>query len=58
HRIALEALSLALPAYPRAEGAELGETVFSEPGTDPMSDEDAKPFAALAALKNKMNEPE
>lgn len=57
-RIALEALSLALPAYPRAEGAELGETVFSEPGTDPMSDEDAKPFAALAALKNKMNEPE
>ncbi|MFY0690922.1 MAG: DUF177 domain-containing protein [Paracoccaceae bacterium] len=57
-KIALEALALALPAYPRAEGAALGEAIFSEPGTDPMSDEDAKPFAALAALKNKLDTPE
>ena len=49
-----ETLLLALPNYPRAEGVELGERVFSEDGVKPMRDEDAKPFASLAALKEKM----
>ena len=50
----LETLVLALPNYPRAEGVELGERVFSEDGIKPMRDADAKPFAGLAALKEKM----
>ena len=31
-------LVLALPDYPRAEGVELGERVFSEEGVKPMRD--------------------
>jgi len=50
----VEALALALPDFPRAEGVELDEAVFAEPGTQAMTDEDAKPFAGLAALRNKL----
>lgn len=46
-----EALSLALPQFPRADGAELGSAVYAAEGTKPMTDEDAKPFAGLGALK-------
>lgn len=53
--IMVEALVLALPLYPRAEGAELGEKFFAEPGVKPMSDEDARPFAGLAALKDQLS---
>jgi len=49
-----ETLVLSLPDYPRADGVELGERVFSEDGVKPMRDADAKPFAGLAALKEKM----
>jgi len=49
-----EAMALALPPYPRAPGAELGEAVFAAPGTAPIRDEDLKPFAGLAALKAKL----
>ena len=52
--VAAEALELALPLYPRAEGAELGEAVFSDPGTTPLRDSDLKPFASLAALRDKL----
>lgn len=52
--IAAEALALALPDYPRKEDAVLEEAVFSEPGVKPMTDDDAKPFAGLAALKEKL----
>ncbi len=48
--IATEALSLAAPAYPRVQGAELDVTQFSEPGKKAMSDEDAKPFAVLKSM--------
>lgn len=42
--VMVEALSLALPLYPRAEGAEL-------PSDEPDEDEDTqRPFAGLAAL--------
>lgn len=57
-QIMLEALVLALPLYPRSEGAALGESVFAEPGVSPMRDEDARPFAGLAALKNQLSDPE
>lgn len=52
--IALEALELALPLYPRAPGAELGEAVYAEPGTAPLKDVDLRPFAGLAALKARL----
>ena len=51
-----EALALALPAFPRAEGVELGEAVYTEPGAEPMTEEKVKPFAGLAALKKRMEE--
>lgn len=54
--IAIETIALALPPYPKAEGAELEKTVFAGDGVAPMTDEDAKPFASLAALKDKLQE--
>jgi uncharacterized metal-binding protein YceD (DUF177 family) len=48
--VALEALALALPLYPRAAGAELGEAVFAAPGVSALRDEDLRPFAGLAGL--------
>lgn len=52
--IALEALELALPLYPRAPDAALGEAVFAPPGAAPLRDEDIKPFASLAALRDRL----
>ncbi len=52
--IVTEALSLAIPAYPRAEDAELGAMVHAEPGIEPLNEETVKPFASLASLKKKM----
>lgn len=49
-----EALALALPQYPKVEGAEVESTTFTEPGATAMSDDDAKPFAGLAGLKAKL----
>ncbi|SIN92334.1 YceD family protein [Vannielia litorea] len=51
-----EALALALPAFPRAEGVELGEAVFTEPGAEPLTEESVKPFAGLADLKKRMED--
>lgn len=48
--VAIEALALALPLYPRAPGVELGEAVFAEPGLTPLREGDLKPFAGLAGL--------
>lgn len=53
HEILREALALALPLYPRAPGADLGEAVFAEDGTQPLRDQDLRPFAGLAALVRK-----
>lgn len=52
-----EALALALPPYPRAEGAALGSAQFAGPGVTPMTDEDAKPLAGLAALRDRLAGP-
>ena len=54
--IMAESLALNLPLYPRAEGAALDETVFTEPGKHAMTDEDARPFAGLAALRDKLSD--
>lgn len=58
YAIALEVIALALPPYPRAEGAALEKATFAGEGITPMSDEDAKPFASLAALKDKLQKEE
>ena len=49
--VAIEALALALPAYPRKEGAVLGSAAAGAAG-----EEEPKPFAALAALRGKMGD--
>ncbi len=49
-----EALALALPLYPRADGAHLEQDVFAAPGVTPMRDEEARPFAGLAGLRDKL----
>ncbi|MFK7868017.1 MAG: DUF177 domain-containing protein [Roseobacter sp.] len=52
--IMIEALTLALPLYPRKDDAALGEQVYAGKGVTPMRDEDARPFAGLASLKEAM----
>lgn len=52
--VMIEALTLALPLYPRTADAALGEAVFTEPGVKPMSDDEAKPFAGLGALREQL----
>lgn len=56
--LACEALAMALPDYPRAADAELSVTQFSEPGKDAMTDDDAKPFASLKALRDNLQKDE
>ncbi len=51
-----EALALALPAWPRAEGVDPVELRVAAPGTEPMSNEDAKPFSSLKSLKDRLSD--
>jgi uncharacterized metal-binding protein YceD (DUF177 family) len=53
--VMFEALALALPDYPRVEGASLPETVHAAPGVVPIRDEDLRPFAGLASLARKLS---
>lgn len=53
--VAIEAMALALPPYPRREGAELGQSTFTAPGRKPLEDGDVRPFATLATLRDKLN---
>jgi uncharacterized metal-binding protein YceD (DUF177 family) len=56
--IAIEALSLALPLYPRAPGVELGAVVVAPPGAAPLNEADLKPFAGLAKLMEQAPKPD
>jgi len=49
-----EELVLALPAYPRSEGVEAKTVRVTEPGKQAMTDEQARPFAGLAAFKDQL----
>lgn len=49
-----EALALALPEYPRKDEAQTETVRVTEPGKKPMTDEEARPFAGLAALKDQL----
>jgi uncharacterized metal-binding protein YceD (DUF177 family) len=52
--VATEALSLALPLYPRAKGAAWQPVAAAPQGVAPLRDDDLKPFAGLAALRNRL----
>jgi uncharacterized metal-binding protein YceD (DUF177 family) len=52
--IAAEALMLALPLYPRAPGAALGQAVHAGDGVAPLTDADLKPFAGLQGLATQL----
>ncbi len=52
--VMIEALTLALPLYPRSPDADPADVVFAGPGVTPMTDEDAKPFAGLGALREQL----
>ena len=52
--VMIEALSLALPPFPRADGAEVGQVLAAEEGIAPMTDDEAKPFAGLGALRDRL----
>ncbi len=54
YTVMLEALALHLPQYPRKNGVELGESVHTAPGIAPMRDEDTRPFAGLASLRDQL----
>ena len=49
-----EALALALPPFPRAEGVAFEDAAFSGPGNTPLTNEDVKPFAGLKALRDHL----
>lgn len=53
-----EALALALPAYPRAPGAELGDARFAAPGATPLTDAEEKPFSGLRTLRDALGDSE
>jgi len=52
--VLIEVLSLELPDFPTADGAAFESKVFADRGIRPMTDDDAKPFAGLAGLKDKL----
>ena len=55
-RVLLEALTLALPDYPRADDAAFVDEIAAPPGVAPLTDAEVKPFAGLAELKRRMEE--
>lgn len=55
-QVMIEALALALPLYPRAEGVAPVAISVTEPGKAPLTDAAARPFSALAALRDKLAE--
>ncbi|MEM7422534.1 MAG: YceD family protein [Pseudomonadota bacterium] len=56
--LAIEILALSLVPYPRRQGTAPVEMQVTEPGTQPLTDADVRPFAALAALRTKMEDDE
>ncbi len=53
--IMLESLALSLPLYPKAEDAVLEKSRFAPPDARIMTDEETRPFAGLAALRDKLS---
>jgi uncharacterized metal-binding protein YceD (DUF177 family) len=56
--VAIEAIAIALPTYPKSPGAHMETSVFAAKDVTPMTDADTKPFASLASLKDKLSKEE
>lgn len=52
--LALESLALTLDPYPRAPGVPPAEFRAAPPGAEPLAEDELKPFARLAVLKEKL----
>lgn len=53
--VAVEALALAMPDYPRHDdSAALGRVTAEPEGAEPIKDEETKAFAGLSALKDNL----
>lgn len=52
--VMVEALTLGVPLYPRAPQGEAVSHQVAPPGVTPLRDEDTKPFAGLASLRDKL----
>lgn len=55
--VAIEILALALEPYPRADGTAPVELRATPPGAVELDEQALKPFAGLAALRDKLKEP-
>ena len=53
-RVMLEAISLAMPDYPRKGDVAFEDAQFAAPGVLPLTDEAKKPFAGLADLRDQL----
>ena len=51
--VLIEALMIELPTYPKKSGVSFKKKIAA-PGISPLSDEEAKPFANLSSLMNKL----
>lgn len=51
--LAIESLALEIDTYPRAPGVPPARFQATPPGAEPLADEALRPFAGLAALKDK-----
>lgn len=51
----VETLALAIDPYPRAEGAALTGNTVAPPGSEPLDDAAVSPFAALGALRQRLD---
>ncbi len=54
--VMIESLSLEIPHYPRAHGVSFDGTQVAADGVAPLTDEAVKPFAGLAALRDKLKD--
>ena len=52
--IIFEELTLILPLYPKFDGAKSDPYTVTEPGKQPLTNENLKPFAQLSKLKDKL----
>jgi hypothetical protein len=50
-QLAVDELVQMIAPYPRAKGVELAQSGFAPPGITPLTDDAARPFAGLSALK-------
>lgn len=55
-QVMIEALALAIPAFPRSDAAALAISAAPK-GAAPLSDDAVKPFAGLADLRAQMGQP-